>query len=213
MTHSVLSDAERWTRRAGLAATLTTLSTILWGLQRSTRHPAGRSSGRAPAALRRPHFYALLSLGYFGSCILLWRPLRLTLSWPARVGALLLGSVLHFAGLALTLWGRLALGPMYNVSSSLGARLYADQKLVTGGPYAYVRHPIYLGLFLAAIGGLLLFRVWTFAFVILTFLGLPARARHEEQALAAEFGPAWEAYRRRVPGAVPRWLRRGQNRW
>ena len=187
-----------------LAATVVTLATILWGLWRSTRHPTGRQSGRVPATLRRPLFYALLSLGYFGLCARLWQPLRLSLSWSARVVALFLGSLLHFTGLALVLWGRLALGPMYNVSSGLGAHLYADQQLVTAGPYAYVRHPMYLGLFLAAAGGLLLYRVWTFLFVIVTFLGLPARAGYEEQALAAEFGPAWEAYCRRVPRWLPR---------
>lgn len=62
---------------------------------------------------------------------------------------------------------------------------------------------MYLGLFLAAFGGLLLYRVWTFVFVILTFLGLPARAHREEQAMIAEFGPAWQAYRRQVPAWLP----------
>lgn len=206
-TFPTLSGAERWIRRAGLVATLGTLATILWGLWRSTRRPTGHQSGRVPATVRQPLFYALLSLGYFGVCALLWRPLRLSLSWPTRVVALFLGSLLHFTGLALVLWGRLALGPMYNVSSGLGAHLYTDQQLVTAGPYAYARHPMYLGLFLAAVGGLLLYRVWTFPFVIVTFLGLPARAGHEEQALATEFGPVWEAYCRRVP----RWLPRLQN--
>jgi hypothetical protein len=35
--------------------------------------------------------------------------------------------------------GRLTLGRMYNVSSAFGTRLYADQELVTSGPFALVR--------------------------------------------------------------------------
>ena len=93
---------------------------------------------------------------------------------------------------------------MYNVSSSFGAQLYADQQLVTRGPFAYVRHPMYLGILVASFGGLLLYRTWTLVFTTLNFLALTVRARREEQALAAEFGEQWEAYRRRVPGWIPR---------
>jgi len=40
------------------------------------------------------------------------------------------------------------------------------------------------------------------------FLGLVLRARREEQALADEFGEQWEEYCRRVPGWIPRILRK-----
>jgi protein-S-isoprenylcysteine O-methyltransferase Ste14 len=147
--------------------------------------------------------YLAIGIPYFGACALLWRPLPLTLSRPARLAALMLGALLYFPGLALVLWGRLTLGRMYNVSSSLGAQLYADQELVTRGPFAYVRHPMYLGILVASFGGLLLYRTWTLIFTTINFLALIVRARREEQALAAEFGEQWEAYGRRVPGWLP----------
>ncbi len=101
---------------------------------------------------------------------------------------------------------------MYNVSSSMGAQLYADHRLVTHGPFAIVRHPMYLGVILASAGGLLIYRTWTLLFTTVSFLGLVLRARREEEALAAEFSEQWEEYRRRVPAWILHILRRhGRN--
>jgi protein-S-isoprenylcysteine O-methyltransferase Ste14 len=190
-------------RRLGALALLITLNTILWGVLRGLRRPAGRRVGQPQRIMNAPAYLAI-GVPYFGACALLWRPLPLALSRPARIAALILGALLYFPGLALVLWGRLTLGRMYNVSSSFGAQLYADQQLVTRGPFAYVRHPMYLGILVASFGGLLLFRTWTLVFTTINFLALIVRARREEQALAAEFGERWQAYRQRVPGWLPR---------
>ena len=165
-------------RRLGALALLVTLSAILWGVFRGLRRPAGRTVGRPQRIMNAPTYLAI-GVPYFGLCVLLWRPLPLTLSRPARLAALMLGTLLYFPGLALVLWGRLTLGKMYNVSSSLGAQLYADQQLITHGPYALVRHPIYLGVLVASLGGLLLYRTWTLVFTTLNFIGLVFRARRE----------------------------------
>jgi len=98
----------------------------------------------------------------------------------------------------------MTLGQMYRPASALGVQLSAGHRLVTHGPFALVRHPLYLGFQLAAFSGLLLFRTWTLAFVAVNLLALVIRARREEEALAAEFGDEWEAYVRRVPGWLPR---------
>jgi len=203
-----LGAFERQARRIGALALLITLSTILWGVFQGLRRPAGRTAGQ-PERIMNARAYFAIGIPYFGACALLWRPLPLTLSHPARIAALILGALLYFPGLALVLWGRLTLGRMYNVSSSFGAQLYADQELVMHGPFAYVRHPMYLGILVASFGGLLLYRTWTLVFTTLNFLGLIVRARREEQALAAEFGEQWEAYCRKVPAWLPR-LRPGE---
>lgn len=198
-----MGDAERGARRAGFVVLLVTLATLLWGIWRGTRRPMGHSSGREIRASRTPAFYVLASTGYFGCCYWLWRPLPLTLSHAFRAVALSLGVLLYFPGLAVVLWGRLTLAQMYNVSSTFGAQLYANQQLVTHGPFALVRHPMYLGILLVSIGGILLYRTWTFLLLLLQFLVLMVRARREEEALAAEFGGQWAAYRQRVPAWVP----------
>jgi protein-S-isoprenylcysteine O-methyltransferase Ste14 len=202
--HHSLDTAERWSRRVGLTTVLVTLTALLWGLWRGTQRPVGYKTGQEPGMLRTPAFYFLASAGYFGLCVRLWRPFPLILSQPARILALILGALLYFPGLALVLWGRLTLAQMYNVSSSFGAQLYAGHRLVTHGPFALMRHPMYLGILLTGAGGLLLYRTWTFVFVLLHFPALLIRARREEQALAAEFGRQWEGYCQRVPTWLPR---------
>ena len=202
-----LDTVEQWVRWIGAADTLVTLAVMLFGLARSLTRPRGRATGRANQMLRLPT-YAIISIGYFGLWYLLWKPISIALSPAARIVALALGALLLFPGLGLALWGRLVLGKMYNVSSALGAQLYADQQLITHGPYAIVRNPMYVGIIAATLGGLLIYRTWSLVFA-LTFFGLVIRARREEQVLAAEFGQQWADYCQQVPGWIPRFRKRG----
>jgi protein-S-isoprenylcysteine O-methyltransferase Ste14 len=199
-----LETVETRARRAGGITVLLTLAAIFWGIWRGLQQPVAARSGRYFHLLRCPRFYLLASTGYFALCWRLWRPLPLRLSRPGRALALLLGAFLYFPGLGLVLWGRLALGRMYNVSSSFGAQLYGEHQLVTGGPFAYVRHPMYLGILLTALGGIALYRTWTFVLLLTHFPALVLRARREEHALADAFGAEWAAYCRQVPPWLPR---------
>jgi protein-S-isoprenylcysteine O-methyltransferase Ste14 len=79
--------------------------------------------------------------------------------------------------------------------------------LVTNGPFAIVRHPMYLGLITAALGSLLLYRTWTALAYALFAPFVLMRARREELALGAEFGEEWQVYCRRVPALLPRFRR------
>jgi len=198
-----LDLVERVVQWAGAVALLAFLASVFVGMARALRRPRGRATGLAGKALRGP-VYLLIGIPFFAVAALLWRPLPLDLSPALQVLALALGALLYFPGLGLALWGRLALGEMYNVSMTVGVQLHAGHRLVTAGPYAIVRHPMYAGIIMAAWGGLLLYRTWTCVFAAFIFLGLLVRAHREEQALAAEFGPEWDAYCRRVPGWFPR---------
>jgi len=92
---------------------------------------------------------------------------------------------------------------MYFVSTSFGAQLYADHKLVMRGPFAIVRHPMHLGL-IAALGSLLLYQTWTALAYVAFAPFVLLRARREESVLTAEFGEQWQAYCRRVSAFFPR---------
>lgn len=202
MSINVIEKRVRW---IGAVAMLVTLASILVGLGRGLRRPKGRQTGRAKQILRLP-VYLLISIPYFGFCFYLWRSLPLTLSARTRIVTLLSGSLLYFPGLAFVFWGRLTLGKMYNVSSGFGAELYADQRLITHGPYAIVRHPMYVGLLIAALGGLLIYRTWTLVFLAMNALAVIVfRSRREEEALAIEFGEQWAAYCQQVPACLPHW--------
>jgi protein-S-isoprenylcysteine O-methyltransferase Ste14 len=88
---------------------------------------------------------------------------------------------------------------------SYEARVIERHELVTSGPYAWVRHPIYtamLGKLLAsnfafgALWGLLLAGG-------LFFVGTLIRIRAEEKLMREAFGAAYADYARRVPAFVP----------
>ena len=66
--------------------------------------------------------------------------------------------------------------------SALG-RSHLVVRLITHGPFAHVRHPMYVGIEVAAVGGLLLYRTWTMVFLTIVFVGLAVRARREDEVL------------------------------
>jgi protein-S-isoprenylcysteine O-methyltransferase Ste14 len=198
MMATMLVDVLRWA--CGIFA-LGLLAFILWSIVRQVKRPIGAETGKQANWLHAPIFYLATSVSFFAACILLWIPLP-GYPWPA--GWAVLGALLCFPGLTLVLWGRLALGNMYFVSAGFGAQLFAGHRLITGGPYAIIRHPMYSGLILAAFGSLLLYQTWTGVFLAVTALAVLRRARLEEEALAGEFGAEWLEYCRRVPMLFPR---------
>ena len=111
-----------------------------------------------------------------------------------------LGVAILAAGGALRLWPVFVLGHRF---SGLVA-IQPDHTLVTTGIYRHVRHPSYLGLMVASIGWALAFRsVVGLLLTAALLVPLLARIRDEERLLAAEFGDAYEAYRRRSWRLVP----------
>jgi len=84
--------------------------------------------------------------------------------------------------------------------------LVKDERLTIGGPYAYVRNPLYLGSLLNTVGFLGLLGDWWLAAIFLALavaVYLPT-VRQEEDYLRRMHGEAFDEYRRTVPGIVPR---------
>ena len=81
--------------------------------------------------------------------------------------------------------------------------------LVSGGPFAWLRNPLYLGTGCFFAGAVVL---WTPAIIwlvltLLFFLALDAMVRHEEKILGEQYGDEFGAYCRRVGRWLP-WPRR-----
>lgn len=204
-----LHRIELWVGWAGAVAILALAIVVLVGFARGQRRAQGRASGAGLRFLRLPLWvYGLTIVVYAVLCYLLWRPLPLPVYPTAKAVALALGSMLYFPSLGLILWARHTLGEMYNISLTTGAQLYAGHRLVTHGPFAIVRHPMYAGAMLGVLGALLIYSTWTVVFILIHCLVFVVRARREEEALAAEFGNEWTEYCRRVPGWIPRLGRR-----
>jgi len=135
---------------------------------------------------------------------LLWIPLPLDISPTVSVTLHIVGLAAFLVGLFLALWARWTLGAMYGVSTSSAAQLQAKHRLVQHGPYAFVRHPMYLGYWLALAGVTLVYRTWTpLLFLVMCVPSFYRRAQREEVALATAFGDEWRGYAARAKFLIP----------
>src|SRR5882762_2313711 len=90
-------------------------------------------------------------------------------------------------------------------SWSLVARTREEHQLVQSGPFALVRHPIYVALFFFMIAMAIAYghtRNLIVAVPLFT-IGTLLRIREEESILRAQFGAAYDAYAARVKRFVP----------
>jgi protein-S-isoprenylcysteine O-methyltransferase Ste14 len=108
----------------------------------------------------------------------------------------------------------LAVGSVWLVASAVrtlgkqwafAARLVEGHKLVTEGPYGFVRNPIYTGMLGMLVATGLAMEHWTAldVAVVLFAVGLVIRVRSEEKLLRAAFGKEFEDYAKRVPAVLP----------
>ena len=124
--------------------------------------------------------------------------------WSSLVGigeagmliSMLLGYAIAFIGIGLFIQG------WRQVYKARG-----EDRLVTDGLYAFVRHPQYTGLFIALFGeGVVhwptLFSVGLFPVIVLVYTWLAYR---EEQQMLDQFGDVYRSYKRQVPMFIPRW--------
>ena len=100
------------------------------------------------------------------------------------------GVVLTWAGIAIALWARWHLGQYWSGRITLKE----DHKLIRAGPYARLRHPIYSGLDLAAIGSALTINRWRCV----------VGSKHEEGLLAGQFGAEFQEHPRQAGFLLPK---------
>ncbi len=199
-----LETIERTVRWAGavgaLVSAVAVYSGVVQGAGKARAEETENLPGVAQPFLRgSPQLYLPISLAALWLLRLLWRPIYRGISAPVRAVLVAAGSLLYFPGVALMLWGRFTMKDMHNVSTDFGAQLYADHRLVRGGPFGLMRHPMYAGGIMAELGALLLYRTWATLLITVNVPLLPIRARREEKLLASHFGAEWEQYAREVP--------------
>ncbi|SRR5258707_6408266 len=121
--------------------------------------------------------------------------------FPRTMVAAVAGTAATWAGIGLALWARFHLGQYWSARISLKE----DHQLIRTGPYARLRHPIYTGLDLAAIGSAVVIDHWRCVLgVCLIILGYVIKARREELLLAGQFGAAFEEHRKHTGFLLPR---------
>jgi protein-S-isoprenylcysteine O-methyltransferase Ste14 len=140
---------------------------------------------RRPARTVSPSLscWLLAAGGTFG--VLLFRPDGAHLLWGVRAGFLL-----QLAGLIAAIASLVALGRSFGFVA-------ADRGLVTRGPYALVRHPVYAGYLLAELGYVMQVISWRNALVLLFATACNmGRTVAEERVLSAS--PEYRRYREQV---------------
>jgi protein-S-isoprenylcysteine O-methyltransferase Ste14 len=115
--------------------------------------------------------------------------------------AALLCILCYALGLALRVWARRYIG-----EHTRGSVHDADT-LVTDGPYAYLRHPLYVSNTAFACGLVLLWlgiAPLAAPFVVVVVLFEVALSHAEDRFLEGRFGDAWRAWAKETPPFIPR---------
>jgi len=110
-----------------------------------------------------------------------------------------IGTILVGLGVGLAIFARVHLGRNWGTPMSRKE----NPELITGGPYAYVRHPIYSGIILAMLGTAVgLSIIWVLPLIVFVPYAIYS-ARREEEYMCQQFGETYRAYMRRTKMLVP----------
>jgi protein-S-isoprenylcysteine O-methyltransferase Ste14 len=98
-------------------------------------------------------------------------------------------------------WAQLELGRQFSPQ----LQLRQEHHLVTSGPYARVRHPVYTAMFGFGLSLALVSANWFFlGFFILSLIGLWVRVPREEKMMLEQFGEQYQEYMQRTGRFFPR---------
>jgi protein-S-isoprenylcysteine O-methyltransferase Ste14 len=117
-----------------------------------------------------------VTIGFTSSIVVLWlaRPTSRSLAF---------GAIVAIAGEAIRIWA--------------AGHLEKGREVTTSGPYAFTRHPLYLGSSLIGVGLAIASASVAVATIVIAYLAitLTAAVRTEEAHLTEKFGTAYPAYR------------------
>jgi protein-S-isoprenylcysteine O-methyltransferase Ste14 len=120
--------------------------------------------------------------------------------WPQGLWPFWLGAAVTVTGLLFAIWARVHLGRNWSRSVTIKQ----GHELITTGPYAVVRHPIYTGILAGFLGtAIALSQVRGIIVVVLIFVAFWAKLRMEEEWMRSQFGETYAAYARKTAALVP----------
>lgn len=158
---------------------------------------AGRAIGRDRLTLPLLWLVITASIWLAFSCQARFPEARV----PAPLIFYFVGLVLFVAGLVVRWIAIIHLGRFFTVNVAIAQ----DHKLITDGPYRYVRHPSYTGTFLIFLGLALCFLNYysMVAIVVPISIAFLWRIHVEESALRANFGDQYRGYAARTRRILP----------
>jgi len=123
-----------------------------------------------------------------------------SLLWHTTTPLGVVSDVIVALGAAFAVWARITIGANWSAEVTLKE----DHELIESGPYALVRHPIYTGLIVMALGTAINYGR-AIGFVVFAALcgGLWWKWREEERIMSRQFPQAYADYKARVPAVIP----------
>lgn len=107
---------------------------------------------------------------------------------------------LAIVGASLAIYSRVLLGLNWSATVQLKER----HELITGGPYRWIRHPIYTGFLLMFLGHALLIGEWRgLLAVAIVFASFWRKLQLEESWLVEHFGESYRAYQSCTKALIP----------
>jgi protein-S-isoprenylcysteine O-methyltransferase Ste14 len=144
---------------------------------------------------------AVISLAGSGNGVV-WNRLPQGWDWTwADTDAIgVIADAVTVAGLLITLWARATLGSNWSGTVTFKE----NHELITSGPYAFVRHPIYTGLLTMLLGTVIISgHAFGFAVLALGTLMLWLKSLDEERLMTKHFPDAYPPYKKRVRAIIP----------
>jgi protein-S-isoprenylcysteine O-methyltransferase Ste14 len=111
------------------------------------------------------------------------------------------GLLMYVGGYGLMAWALVVLGRQYQPG---GAVPHPGDRIVVGGPYRFVRHPMYAAALVGSLGLSFLMESFAFVCAFLLYLALiVGLVRREEDGLRRAFGREYTDYQTRVRRLLP----------
>jgi protein-S-isoprenylcysteine O-methyltransferase Ste14 len=170
---------------------------VFWQIKSTNTKTTQRLEPAASRVLRALVFLVAIALLFFTNIPLPWLYIHL---WPSGLVPFWVGAAVNVAGLLFAVWAREHLGKNWSRSVTIKQ----GHELITSGPYALVRHPIYTGILVGFLGtAIAISQVRGFVVCALIFFALWLKFRMEEQWMRVQFGETYAAYAHRTAALVP----------
>lgn len=170
---------------------------VYWQIRAANTKTTKRLEPAASRILRVIVFLVVLAL---------LSPLRIPVPWlyqhlwPVGLWPFWVGVAVNVAGLLFAVWAREHLGRNWSRSVTIKQ----DHELITTGPYASIRHPIYTGILTGFLGTAIAMTQVRGAIVLgLVFLIFWAKLRLEENWMRSQFGESYIDYTHHTAALVP----------
>jgi protein-S-isoprenylcysteine O-methyltransferase Ste14 len=170
---------------------------VYWRIKARGTKTTQRTEPAASGILRALALLVVIALVSITRIPLPWLYRQL---WPSGLWSFWIGVAVTVAGLLFAVWARHHLAS--NWSSSVTIK--QDHELITTGPYAVVRHPIYTGILTGFLGtAIALSQVRGAIGFVLLFAVFWAKLRTEEEWMRSQFGETYAIYAHQTAALVP----------